>query len=200
MATKTQDNTPPELRFLLEGEERYETREAIVAAFYDICQGDPTSYPVQYALVQKAHLRAMSRHAARTDEVLAAALQLAKVMQQETGKQERAAAALTQQMDAADKRVGEAVASEKRLAQIIDDSVGNLRTEGFRAVKDIENSSRNALMKFDKDAQAAMEHVKKIARSLDSKSLFMAMVIGLLLGSIVAGLSFHVVTLNWPPR
>ena len=39
---------------MLEGEERYETREAIVAAFYDFCRGDPASYPVQYALVQKA--------------------------------------------------------------------------------------------------------------------------------------------------
>lgn len=186
MATKpAQDNTPPELKFLLEGEEHYQTREAIVAAFYDICQGDPTSYPVQYALVQKAHLRAMARHAARTDEVLTAALQLAKVMQQETGKQERAAATLTQQMEAVDKRIGEAAESEKQFTKLLTHAVSNIQSQTVSALRQVESRSTEALHQISKDSTAAIDKVWKTAESLDRSSLLTAMMGGIIIGAII---------------
>ena len=198
MATKTQENTPPELRFLLEGEERFETREAIVAAFYDICQGDPTSYPVQYALVQKAHLRAMARHAARTDEVLTAALQLAKVMQQETGKQENIAQGLGLHMESVNKRVGEAIASEKRLAKLMENSVGSIQSQASSAVRDIEKAAGDAVHQIGEDSHAAINKVWKTAESLDRTSLFTAMSFGVLIGGIIMATVYHLIIWQWP--
>lgn len=198
MAIKPQEDAPPELKFLLEGEDRHETREAIVAAFYDLCQGDPTSYPVQYALVQRAHLRAMARHAARTDEVLTAALQLAKVMQQESGKQERAAEGLTLQMATVEKRVGEAVALEKRLSQFMENSAGSIQSQALNAIKGIETATHEALQKLSKDTYSATERVRKTAESLDSKSLFTAMMLGAIIGAILTLAAYHVIRWQWP--
>ncbi len=52
---------PPQLEFLLTGINDNSQRMAVVQAYYSLAEGDPNTWPVQFALLIKAHTLAMNR-------------------------------------------------------------------------------------------------------------------------------------------
>src|SRR5260221_10686309 len=54
-------NIPPELELLLTGINDNSQRMAVVQAFYALAEGDPNTWPVQFAVLIKAHILAMNR-------------------------------------------------------------------------------------------------------------------------------------------
>ena len=52
---------PPQLELLLTGISDNGQRMAVVQAYYGLAEGDPNTWPVQFALLIKAHTLAMSR-------------------------------------------------------------------------------------------------------------------------------------------
>src|SRR6266446_3613346 len=56
-------NIPPELELLLTGINDNSQRMAVVQAYYSLAEGDPNTWPVQFAVLIKAHTLAMNRFA-----------------------------------------------------------------------------------------------------------------------------------------
>jgi hypothetical protein len=54
-------NLPPQLDLLLTGINDNDQRLAIIQAYYSLAEGDPNTWPVQFALLIKAHTLAMNR-------------------------------------------------------------------------------------------------------------------------------------------
>jgi hypothetical protein len=54
-------NVPPQLDLLLTGINDNDQRLAIIQAYYSLAEGDPNTWPVQFALLIKAHTLAMNR-------------------------------------------------------------------------------------------------------------------------------------------
>jgi hypothetical protein len=54
-------NVPPQLELLLTGINDNDQRLAIIQAYYSLAEGDPNTWPVQFALLIKAHTLAMNR-------------------------------------------------------------------------------------------------------------------------------------------
>jgi hypothetical protein len=54
---------PPQLELLLTGISDNGQRMAVVQAYYSISEGDPNTWPVQFAVLIKAHTLAMNRFA-----------------------------------------------------------------------------------------------------------------------------------------
>src|SRR6266576_6260299 len=52
---------PPQLEVLLTGINDNVHRMAVVQAYYSLAEGDPNTWPVQFALLIKAHTMAMNR-------------------------------------------------------------------------------------------------------------------------------------------
>jgi hypothetical protein len=52
---------PPQLEVLLAGINDNSQRMAVVQAYYSLAEGDPNTWPVQFALLIKAHTLAMNR-------------------------------------------------------------------------------------------------------------------------------------------
>ena len=52
---------PPQLEVLLTGINDNGHRMAVVQAYYSVAEGDPNTWPVQFALLIKAHTLAMNR-------------------------------------------------------------------------------------------------------------------------------------------
>ena len=52
---------PPQLELLLTGISDNGQRMAVVQAYYSLAEGDPNTWPVQFALLVKAHTLAMNR-------------------------------------------------------------------------------------------------------------------------------------------
>src|ERR1700730_9289955 len=52
---------PPQLEVLLTGINDNGHRMAVVQAYYSLAEGDPNTWPVQFALLIKAHTLAMNR-------------------------------------------------------------------------------------------------------------------------------------------
>ena len=52
---------PPQLEVLLAGINDNGQRMAVVQAYYSLAEGDPNTWPVQFALLIKAHTLAMNR-------------------------------------------------------------------------------------------------------------------------------------------
>jgi hypothetical protein len=52
---------PPQLEVLLTGINDNAQRIAVVQAYYSLAEGDPNTWPVQFALLIKAHTLAMNR-------------------------------------------------------------------------------------------------------------------------------------------
>jgi hypothetical protein len=54
-------NVPPQLELLLAGINDSDQRMAVIQAYYSLAEGDPSTWPVQFALLIKAHTLAMNR-------------------------------------------------------------------------------------------------------------------------------------------
>jgi hypothetical protein len=54
---------PPHLELLLRGINDNSQRMAVVQAYYSLAEGDPDTWPVQFAVLIKAHTLAMNRFA-----------------------------------------------------------------------------------------------------------------------------------------
>jgi hypothetical protein len=54
-------NVPPQLDLLLTGINDNDHRLAVIQAYYSLAEGDPSTWPVQFALLIKAHTLAMNR-------------------------------------------------------------------------------------------------------------------------------------------
>jgi hypothetical protein len=54
-------NVPPQLELLLAGINDNDQRLAVIQAYYSLAEGDPSTWPVQFALLIKAHTLAMNR-------------------------------------------------------------------------------------------------------------------------------------------
>jgi hypothetical protein len=54
-------NLPPQLDLLLTGINDTDQRLAIIQAYYSLAEGDPNTWPVQFALLIKAHTLALNR-------------------------------------------------------------------------------------------------------------------------------------------
>jgi hypothetical protein len=54
-------NVPPQLELLLAGISDNDQRLAVIQAYYSLAEGDPSTWPVQFALLIKAHTLAMNR-------------------------------------------------------------------------------------------------------------------------------------------
>jgi hypothetical protein len=54
---------PPQLELLLTGISDNGQRMAVVQAYYSLAEGDPNTWPVQFAVLIKAHTLAMNRFA-----------------------------------------------------------------------------------------------------------------------------------------
>ena len=54
---------PPQLEVLLTGLNDNGQRMAVVQAYYSLAEGDPNTWPVQFAVLVKAHTLAMNRFA-----------------------------------------------------------------------------------------------------------------------------------------
>ena len=54
---------PPQLELLLAGISDNGQRMAVVQAYYSLAEGDPNTWPVQFAVLIKAHTMAMNRFA-----------------------------------------------------------------------------------------------------------------------------------------
>jgi hypothetical protein len=54
-------NIPPQLELLLTGISDDDQRLAVIQAYYSLAEGDPSTWPVQFALLIKAHTLAMNR-------------------------------------------------------------------------------------------------------------------------------------------
>jgi hypothetical protein len=54
-------NIPPQLELLLTGINDNDQRLAVIHAYYSLAEGDPNTWPVQFALLIKAHTLAMNR-------------------------------------------------------------------------------------------------------------------------------------------
>ena len=54
-------NVPPQLELLLAGINDNDQRLAVIQAYYSLAEGDPNTWPVQFALLIKAHTLAMNR-------------------------------------------------------------------------------------------------------------------------------------------
>jgi hypothetical protein len=54
-------NVPPQLDLLLTGINDNDHRLAVIQAYYSLAEGDPNTWPVQFALLIKAHTLAMNR-------------------------------------------------------------------------------------------------------------------------------------------
>src|SRR3984893_19059610 len=52
---------PPQLEVLLTGINDNSQRMAVLQAYYSMAEGDPNTWPVQFALLIKAHTLAMNR-------------------------------------------------------------------------------------------------------------------------------------------
>src|SRR5258707_5518187 len=52
---------PPQLELLLTGISDNGQRMAVVQAYYSLAEGDPNTWPVQFAILIKAHTLAMNR-------------------------------------------------------------------------------------------------------------------------------------------
>ena len=58
---RTRPEIPPQLEVLLTGINDNGQRMAVVQAYYSLAEGDPNTWPVQFALLIKAHTLAMNR-------------------------------------------------------------------------------------------------------------------------------------------
>jgi hypothetical protein len=54
-------NVPPQLELLVAGINDNDQRLAVIQAYYSLAEGDPDTWPVQFALLIKAHTLAMNR-------------------------------------------------------------------------------------------------------------------------------------------
>jgi hypothetical protein len=60
---------PPQLELLLTGINDNDQRLAIIQAYYSLAEGDPDTWPVQFAILIKAHTLAMNRLTQEGDRV-----------------------------------------------------------------------------------------------------------------------------------
>jgi hypothetical protein len=60
-AAQKGQNVPPQLELLVTGINDNDQRLAIIQAYYSLAEGDPNTWPVQFALLIKAHTLAMNR-------------------------------------------------------------------------------------------------------------------------------------------
>jgi hypothetical protein len=63
ISARKRPEIPPELEVLLTGINDNSQRMAVVQAYYSLAEGDPNTWPVQFAVVIKAHTLAMNRFA-----------------------------------------------------------------------------------------------------------------------------------------
>ena len=61
ISARKRPEIPPELEVLLTGINDNSQRMAVVQAYYSLAEGDPNTWPVQFALLVKAHTLAMNR-------------------------------------------------------------------------------------------------------------------------------------------
>ena len=83
MHARQSEEIPPELELLLAGLPDEQQRMAVIHAYYNVGEGDPATWPVQFAVLIKAHTLAMARATTNAPDTLQAnQLQIMKAAQE----------------------------------------------------------------------------------------------------------------------